>query len=146
MTAKRQILPELPGRKPMARAVRVALFEREVRERLSGAAIEILLGRARVLSEGRRAADGPFFGSTMLTIDLLFLGDLVREPCDEAAARRVAAMLGDDARALRKVRQIAAREAERLAGAPLGSPAVDVRVRAEGTTLFVDVDVEERPR
>jgi hypothetical protein len=135
-------------RKPMARALRVTLFEREVRERLSGAAVEILLDGAQVLSEGRRSTSptaGPvFFGSTMLTLDLALAAELVREPCDAAAAARVAAYLAHDARALARMRQIAAREAERLAGGPLRVRAADVRVRAEGTRVFVDVDVEER--
>jgi hypothetical protein len=141
---KPELLPSLP-RKPMARAVRVTLFQREVREKLSGAAVELLLGRARVLSEGRRAASPPaaFFGSTMLTIELSDVAALVREPCDEAAAQRVAALLAADARVLRRVRQIAAAEAARLAGAPIATRAADVRVRAAGTAIHLDVDVEE---
>jgi hypothetical protein len=131
--------------KPMARALRVTLFEREVRERLSGPAVEILLGRARILSEGRRAAsatsDG-FFGSTMLTIDLRGADDVVREPCDEAAAARVAALMAADARVQKRVRQIAAGEVERLAGEPLAARVAEVRVRAEGTMIYLDVDVE----
>ena len=49
-------LDALLTKKPMARAERVTLFEREVRERLSVAAIEIVLAKAHVLSEGKRAA------------------------------------------------------------------------------------------
>src|SRR5690242_5731857 len=115
----------LPRRKPMARADRTSLFEREVRERLSSPAIELLLGRARVLSEGGPAKalprpDGtrgpdPFFGSTMLTIDLADLADAVREPLDESTAARVAALLTADARAGKRIRAIAEREACRVA-------------------------------
>jgi hypothetical protein len=57
----------------MARATRIALFEREVRERLSRAALELVLARAEVISEGQRSVRGErdaYFGSTMLTIDL----------------------------------------------------------------------------
>jgi len=36
----------LPTRKPMARAVRLTLFEREVRERLSRAAMDVVFARA----------------------------------------------------------------------------------------------------
>ena len=39
----------LPGRKPMATARRVSLFEREIRVRLSSAAVEILFELAAVL-------------------------------------------------------------------------------------------------
>jgi hypothetical protein len=140
--------PALP-RKPMARALRVTLFEREIKERLSGAAVEILLDRAQVLSEGRRSAAATggamFYGSTMLTIDLASAGEQVRESCDPRTCRRVAALVESDPRVQRRVRQIAAREAERLAGTPLGSRVAEVRVRAQGTLLYIDVDVEGSP-
>jgi hypothetical protein len=136
-------------RKPMARAVRVALFEREIKERLSSAAVEILLDRARVLSEGRRSAAATggsvFYGSTMLTIDLADAGELVRESCDPATCSRVGALVEGDQRVQRRVRQIAAREAERLAGAPLQARIAEVRVRVQGTLLYIDVDVEGPP-
>src|SRR5262245_8714152 len=43
----------LPARKPMARVTRIALIEREVREQLSLAALDLLFGRAEVISEGQ---------------------------------------------------------------------------------------------
>jgi hypothetical protein len=134
-------------KKPMARAVRVTLFEREVREKLSVAAIEILLDRARVLSEGRRSASptaaARYFGSTMITVDISAIGDAVREPCDARATARVAALMRDDVRITRRVQKIAAREAERLADGPVRVRAGEVRVRAQGTLVHLDVDVEE---
>ncbi|HEX4459216.1 MAG TPA: hypothetical protein VIA18_14660, partial [Polyangia bacterium] len=79
-------LDSLLTKKPMARAARVTLFEREVRERLSVAAIDLVLERARILSEGKRAASPTaaqrYFGSTMVTIDVAELAELVRDPCD----------------------------------------------------------------
>ncbi|MGZ3426236.1 MAG: hypothetical protein ACXVCV_06280 [Polyangia bacterium] len=140
-------LPLLIEKKPMARAARVTLFEREVREKLSVAAIEILLERARVLSEGKRSASptaaARYFGSTMITVDVRALADAVREPCDARAAARVAELIRDDARIGRRVQKIAAREAERLTGAPVRVRAGEVRVRAQGTLVHLDVDVEE---
>jgi hypothetical protein len=137
------------GLKPMARALKVSLYEREVRVRLSGPAIEILLGRARVLAEGRRAespsAGEAFFGSIMLTIDLRVLDGDVRESCDPGTAARVAEMMAADARVLKRVRQLAEREAARLAGAPIRVHSADVRLRAEGALIYVDVDVEGPP-
>jgi hypothetical protein len=131
----------------MARVVRVTLFEREVREKLSVAAIEILVERARILSEGKRSAaptaKARYFGSTMLTVDVAMLGELVREPCDARAAARVAELIRDDARVTKRVQKIATREAERLAGGPVRVRAGDVRVRAQGTFVYLDVDVEE---
>jgi len=149
--AARAPLPSLPSLslKPMARALQVSLYEREVRVRLSGPAIEILLGRARVLAEGKRA-DSPsageaFFGSIMLTIDLRVLDGDVREACDSQAAARVAEMMAADARVLKRVRAIAEREAARLAGGPIRAHSADVRLRAEGALIYVDVDVEGPP-
>lgn len=136
-----------PSKKPMARAARVTLFEREIREKLSIAALEILLERARILSEGKRSgaatAKRAWFGSTMLTIDLADAGDAVREPCDARSAARVADLMRDDARVTRRVQKIAEREAQRLADGPVRVRPSEVRVRAEGCTLFLDVDVEE---
>ena len=137
----------LPSRKPMARAARVTLFEREVREKLSVAAIEILVERARILSEGKRSAaptaKARYFGSTMITVDVAALGELVREACDARAAARVAELIRDDGRVHKRVQKIAAREAERLAGGPVRVRAGEVRVRAQGTFVYLDVDVEE---
>ena len=129
----------------MARAARVALFEREIRERLSQAAVEILLAQAQVLSEGGFSSKGgrpAFYGSTMLTIDLGVASEAVRERCDGAAARRAATLIADDPRVTRRVRQVAEDEAASIAGGPLRVTASDVRVRAHGTTLYIDVDLE----
>jgi hypothetical protein len=144
----------LPRWKPMAKATRVTLFEREVRERLSDAAVEILLGAAEVLSEGQVAAPPvpslpggeAFFGSTMLTIDLAAAASVVREPCDAAAARKVAGLMAADARIARRARLVAEREAARIAGRPVRTAATEVRVRADGTCIFIDVEIESEPR
>jgi hypothetical protein len=139
-------LDALLTKKPMARAVRVTLFEREVRERLSVAAIEILLERARVLSEGKRAGSATaaraYYGSTMITVDVAALTDVVRDPCDARAAVRIADLMREDARLLRRVQNLAEREAHRLAG-PITVRTGDVRIRAQGTLVYLDVDVEE---
>jgi hypothetical protein len=141
-------LPALFERKPMARATRVTLFEREVRERLSGPAIDLLFARAQVLAEGQRAqspsARDAFFGSIMITIDLDALHGDVREAADGDTAARLAALMSGDARVLRRVRAMAEHEAARLAGARVTVHSADVRVRAEGARVFVDVDVAER--
>src|SRR6516165_9212251 len=107
-------------RRPMARATRVALFEREVRERPSRAAFELVLGRAEVISEGQRSVRSgrdAYFGSTMLTIDLPSLELLLRDACDAGTARRLADLLETDAQAAAHVEALAAREAARVAGA-----------------------------
>jgi hypothetical protein len=126
----------------MARARRVTLFEREIRERLSEAAVELLLGGARVLSEGEVAPGGRFYGSTMLTLDLGAVSAAFRERCDAAAARRVASMMAADARVARRVRAVAEREAATVAGARVKLAASDLRVRAQGALVHIDVDLE----
>jgi hypothetical protein len=142
---KPKMVPLQP--KPMARVTRVPLFEREVRERLSNAAVEVLLGRAAVLAEGQRSqsatARHAFFGSIMITIELAGLDAALRDDCSPESARRVAEMMEVDARVLKKLRQLAEREASRLAGAAIRVHSADVRVRAEGTRVLVDIDVEE---
>jgi len=134
-------------KKPMARAARVSLFEREIRERLSVAALDVLLTRARVLSEGQRAA-GPtarraYFGSTMITIDVSALTDVVRDACDARTAVRIAELIEDDTRVQRRVQKLAEREAQRLADGPIKPRAGELRVRTQGTLIYLDVDVEE---
>lgn len=144
---KHKELPLTVEPKPMARVTRVTLFEREVRARLSNAALELLLGRAQVLAEGRRA-DAPtarkaFFGSIMITLDLATLEGDVRDPLTPETAARIAERMQSDARVARWLRRLAENEASRLAGAPIRVHSADVRVRCEGARVLVDIDVEE---
>lgn len=125
----------------MARASRVTLFEREIRERLSRAALEILFDGAELLSEGQ-VQDRRYFGSTMITIDLARHADFLREPCDAVTARNTAALLEKDARAIGRIRRIAEGEARRLASSALLRIAIELAFRWQGTRVCVDVDVE----
>src|SRR5499426_2313564 len=133
------------ARRPMARATRIALFEREVRERLSRAALELVLGRAEVISEGQRGARGgrdAYFGSTMLTIDLPSLDLLLRDACDAGTAHRLAELLEGDATAGKRIEALAASEAARVAGAPPKSVSTHVTIRSQAAKVFIDIDVE----
>lgn len=132
-------------RRPMARATRIALFEREVRERLSRAALELVLGRAEVISEGQRGVRGgrdAYFGSTMLTIDLPSLDLLLRDACDAGTARRLAELLESDDTAQGRIQALAATEAERVAGAAPASVSAHVAIRSQAAKVFIDIDVE----
>jgi hypothetical protein len=131
----------LPPRKPMRSARRVSLFEREIRIRLSAAAIDILFDLAAVLSEGQVEGDR-YFGSTMITFDLGRAGGQVSDDCDEATARRAAELIAGDDRILDRARALAAREAARLAGVGLQPPQVDLAVRRTGKHLHLDMDIE----
>ena len=139
--------PKTAAPRPMAKAAQVGLFFREVRERLSESAVEILLDAAQVLSEGQRAQGArDLYGTVMLTIDLTRIQDKVREPCDAATTARVASLMASDARVRRRVQQIARGEAQRLAGTRLGTVDVDVSVRAAGTKVYIDADLQARGR
>ena len=131
--------------RPLARAARISLFEREVRERLSRAALDVLFASAGIMSEGQRAARGGrevFFGSTMLTIELASLAPAVRDAADARSAQRLASLLGVESASLGRIKRIAASEVERLTGARPRSVSADVKVRARGATVYIDVDVE----
>ncbi|HTB61847.1 MAG TPA: hypothetical protein VLC06_28500 [Polyangia bacterium] len=137
--------PPLAARRPMARATQIALFEREVRERLSRTALDLVLTRAEVISEGQRSnrnGRDAYFGSTMLTIDLPSLELLLRDACDAGTARRLAALLESDAEAGAHVEALAAREAARVAGATPKSVRTHVAIRAQAAKVFIDIDVE----
>src|SRR5688572_18211958 len=134
--------------RPLARVQRIALFEREVRERLSRAALDLVFERAEVMSEGQkstRAGQPVYFGSTMLTIDLEALGPVLREVCDAGTARRLGKLLAGDSAVAARVKTIAAREAARIAGARLHGLAAEMKVNAKGARVFIDVDVEGTP-
>ena len=133
--------------RPMARALQIAIFEREIRERLSRAAVEVLLARADVLSEGQRLTRSGrqiFEGSTMLTLDLSLTVGLFREACDSGTARRLGAMLAQDTWARNRVRQIATKEAERLSHTKVHEVSAEMRVSTKGVKVLIDVDVEAK--
>ncbi len=133
------------ARRPMARATRIALFEREVRERLSRTALELVLSRAEVISEGQRNTRNgrdAYFGSTMLTINLPSLELLLRDACDAGTARRLANLLQSDAQAVASVEALAGREAARVCGVPPTAVRTHVSIRAQAAKVFIDIDVE----
>ena len=135
----------LAARRPMARATRIALFEREVRERLSRAALELVLGRAEVISEGQRGIRGgrdAYFGSTMLTIDLPALELLLRDACDAGTAHRLAELLEGDATARERIEALAAAETTRVAGETPKTVSTHIAIRAQAAKVFIDIDVE----
>src|SRR3954469_20443905 len=134
--------------RPLARVQRIALFEREVRQRLSRAARDLVFERAEVISEGQkstRAGQPVYFGSTMLTIDLEALAPQLRESCDAGTARHLATLLAGDSAVASRVKSVAKREAARIAGGRLQSVATEVKVSARGARVFIDVDVEGTP-
>ena len=133
------------ARKPMVRAFKISLFQREIRERLSVAALDLIFDRADVISEGQRSVRGgrdAYFGSTMLTIDLPALSPLLSDACDAGTARRLAEMLDGDEGVARRIQSLSEREAARVAGAVPSQVGTHITIRSQGARVFVDVDVE----
>ena len=129
----------------MARAVRIALVEREVHERLSRAALDAIMAHAEVISEGQRAernGQDSYLGSTMATIDLDSLGLVIREPGDAGMARRLAALLRADPTVKARVDALAFREVLRVTGTRPKSVRGEIQIREQGTRVFIDADVE----
>jgi hypothetical protein len=131
--------------RPMARVQRITLFEREIRERLSRAALDVVFARADVLSEGQRttrAGAAEYVGSTMLTIDLGQLSAVLRDACDAATARRLARLIEGDPVVAGRVKSLAAVEMARVAGVRPRAINTEFKVEARGVRVFIDVDVE----
>jgi len=126
----------------MAVVRRVGLFSREIIERLSIAGVEMVLSGVSKLSEGQVLADERYYGSTMLTVDLRDVQQSVRDSCDVATGMRLARLWVHHEAVTDRVRAIAHAEAERIANQPLTLADTDMRIRCEGTLLFIDVDVE----
>ena len=107
--------------RPIAQVRKIPLIEREIREHLSQAALDAVFASAEIISEGEAGtASGKtqFLGSTMLTLDMLALAELLREPADEGTARRLAALLAKDKSIEGRIECIVRREVERITHAP----------------------------
>lgn len=128
-------------KRPMAVVRQVSLFAREVIERLGTTGTELLLADLSRLSEGQ-CVGGRYFGSTMLTLDLRRLEGRMRDSGDVGTALRLARHWASSELVSARLRALALAEAERIAGQPLQADGIDVRVRAEGSWLFVDIDLE----
>ncbi len=124
----------------MARAARVPLIEREVREKIGDAALEVIFTDCARISEGD-VHKGRYFGSTMLTIDLAQLERTLRVDTHHALDT-LAVMFAEDDRVTRRVQRLAERDAVSRANRPLTQVAVEVRVRTDGSRIFIDADVE----
>lgn len=146
MSVEKHPLPSTTiERRPMARATRVSLFQREIRERLSQAALDILFAGAKVLSEGQvgqTPGGSRYFGSTMLTLDLGRAKAHIRDPMDAATALRLVEMMRTDDRVSHRLSAIARNEAERMSQKRLVSLEMEVTFEPHGARVEVDLDVE----
>jgi hypothetical protein len=129
----------------MVQVRRIALIEREVREYLSQAALDAVFDRSEVISEGETSTTqgkSAFLGSTMLTLDVSVLGEILREPADEDTARRMAALLVDEPSLDVRAQVIVRREVERITHGKPKSVRGETRIRVRGTRVYLDIDVE----
>lgn len=131
--------------RPLVQVRRIALIEREVRERLSQAALDAVFACAEILSEGEASVAGSqpiFVGSTMLTVDIVDLADILREPADEDTARRLGGLLAKEPSLDARSQGIVRREVERLSQIKPKSVRGETRIRVRGTRIYLDIDVE----
>jgi hypothetical protein len=133
--------------KGLARARRDAFVVTRPIEYLSRGAEEALFQYATVLSEGheRSAPTGErhYFGSTMITFDLMQLAQHWRGPLGSAERRDLLRLVAGSVRVrLRATRIACAEVARRVTDRPLGSSLVETSVRLSGDSLQMDVDLE----
>lgn len=133
--------------KGLARARRDAFVVTRPIEYLSRGAEEALFQYATVLSEGheRSAPTGErrYFGSTMITFDLVQLARHWRGPLGSAERRDLLRLVAGSVRVrLRATRIACAEVARRVTDRPLGSSLVETSVRLSGDSLQMDVDLE----
>jgi len=135
------------GIRPLRKARRLDLVRRTEAKRLAPGVAELLLRNAQVMSEGavREGIGGreAYFGSTMLTVDLADLAGELRATVDPDLATALAPLLGRSGHLRVAALRIARREAEsRIPGWQAERLTAETRVRAVGTRIEVDVDVE----
>lgn len=126
----------------MAKASRINLFSREIHEHVSSVGVDLLLEKATNLSEGDISSDGHYYGSTMFTLDMEQLRSWVVNRCDIATAGELAKHLARDRDALERFAQAACAQVENITEHSIEDLHTEVRVRAEGPWLFIDVDLE----
>ncbi|MBK9072201.1 MAG: hypothetical protein IPL79_14565 [Myxococcales bacterium] len=119
----------------------MSVLERQWRFRLSAAAMDVLMRRALVQNEGR-SDRGRYLGTTMVTIDIALASDLVADPCSPETAAKLAGLMEHDPGVIRMIRSLALAGAVRTAGYSLAAAHMDLKFRASGTKILIDVDTE----
>lgn len=127
-------------KKPMARAFRPSLFQRDIQYRLSSAAVEMLFERAQVLSEGQ-IERGRYYGSTMISLDLDRLEGNIAEDITAETAVRFGSLADRDPLLAARAHAIGRDEARKLAG-ELRDTQIDIGVRTRGAHVYIDLDIE----
>lgn len=128
--------------KPPTRVRPAALLAARGGLALGPRAEEVLFRGAEVLSEGS-VADGSFFGTTLITIDLARVAPELAKPDDDERRRRFLEVLEGSVRIRLHAMRLACRDvARRHPDRALGMANVETRFRLEGNLVFLDVDLE----
>lgn len=134
---------------PWARVQRVQLVRREVREYLPPSAVQLLMSRAECVVEGGNElgdAAGPpqrrTYATVMVTIDLLAVAELFREPADEATAQRIAELIEATPSVAQRLVELARPEMARIAGSAPDDLEISIEheARADGSCVLIDGD------
>jgi len=113
--------------------------------------INLVLETARQLSEGEVRSEPldqqTFFGSTMITCDLLDLSGRIREKITPSLARSLSIALSGSPLFHTRVLRMARLDAEQKIGSSLPgrlpeNAEGEVKIHAAGTSLLIDVDIE----
>ncbi len=140
---------------PWSSVRRVQLIRREVREYLPPSTVELLLGGGDTVLEGSaELSDGGAptercYATAMVTIPLAEMADVFREPADAATAQRVAELLREHPDLPDRLAQRTRQHVARLAAVDDAQSldiSVDVEVRADDTTIYIDADIVASPR
>ena len=138
---KRPAADRLAAMKPLVRVRPAALMRRRDGWALGARAEEELFRVAEVLTEGREA-DGAFFGSTLVSVDLSRALPGI-DLADAAVRERVVRAITGSVRVRLRVMRMAETDmGRRFPGRTIGTARTETRFRVEGTRLFADVDLE----
>lgn len=125
----------MPPLKPPVAVRPSALLRARSTQVLAPRAEEMLLRVAEVLTEGR-AAEGTFYGTTLVRFDLKKLG------VDRPAAEVLSPIEGSVRLRLKIARLAMESVARRHPDAYFGTATLETRFRAEGDTVLADVEIE----
>ncbi len=134
--------------RPLSRVRPPPLVVRNATVGLGPMAEEILFGLAEVLVEGRTSSDArahhTWFGSVLISIDLAKHGRLIvgNAHATEAEYELLRAAVEGSVRFRLLCMRAALREARARAVGDFGKATTDTRVRLQGSTLLVDVEIE----
>jgi hypothetical protein len=119
---------------------RIPLIRREIRERLSPNALDLLFSRAELVVEGDSE---PGYATVMVTIDLETAADELREPADAATAMRVAELMNEAPEVRSRLLALAQLELSVRFGTAAERLRIGLEhtIRAEGCRILIDGDV-----